>query len=74
MTIMHIHGSNGRKDNKSNDLSKSDPETLHTPDPQDHMEGPVSSMVQEMKESWEKASEDDTTGNRNEGDREEEAE
>lgn len=26
-------------------LLKSDPETLHTPDPQEHMEGPVSSLM-----------------------------
>ena len=27
-----------------------DPETLHTTDPQDHMKGPVSSTIQNIKE------------------------
>lgn len=30
-----------------------EPETLHTTDPQDHMEGPVSSLVQGVKETAE---------------------
>jgi hypothetical protein len=38
-------------------LSKPDPETLHTTDPQEHMEGPVSSTMQGIKE---KAEENDT--------------
>ncbi len=29
-----------------------DPETLHTTDPQDEMRGPVSSLMQEMKETF----------------------
>jgi hypothetical protein len=29
---------------------KPEPETLHTPDPQDEMEGPISSLVQGVKE------------------------
>lgn len=35
-------------------LSKPDPETLHTTDPQEHMEGPVSSGMQEIRENAEK--------------------
>ncbi len=34
-------------------LSKPDPETLHTTDPQEHMEGPISSSVQEVRETVE---------------------
>ena len=30
---------------EQDDETKSDPETLHTPDPQEHMEGPVSSLM-----------------------------
>jgi hypothetical protein len=30
-----------------------DPETLHTTDPQEHMEGPISSLVQGVKENVE---------------------
>jgi hypothetical protein len=38
-------------------LSQPDPETLHTTDPEEHMEGPVSSTMQGIKE---KAEEGDT--------------
>ena len=41
------------KDNKDA-IIKPDPETLHTTDPQDHMEGPVSSLVQGIKKEGEK--------------------
>lgn len=30
-----------------------DPETLHTTDPQEHMKGPVSSLIQDIKEEAE---------------------
>ena len=33
---------------------KPDPETLHTTDPQEHMKGPISSLVQDIKEVAEK--------------------
>ena len=36
---------------------KPDPETLHTTDPQEHMEGPISSLVQGVKEKVEENSE-----------------
>ena len=41
-----------RKDekDKSQPVSKPDAETLHTTDPQEHMEGPVSSVMQNIKE------------------------
>jgi hypothetical protein len=35
--------------NKSQPISKPDPETLHTTDPQEHMKGPVSSTMQNIK-------------------------
>jgi hypothetical protein len=34
----------------SDALSKPDPETLHKTDPQENMEGPISSMMQNVKE------------------------
>ncbi len=36
------------------EISKPDEETLHTTDPQEHMEGPVSSVMQSIKEAAEK--------------------
>ena len=38
-----------KKDKKESPL-KPDPETLHTTDPQEHMEGPVSSVMQNIAE------------------------
>jgi hypothetical protein len=35
---------------KSKSPLKPDPETLHTTDPEEHMEGPVSSTMQKIKE------------------------
>lgn len=32
---------------------KPDPETLHTTDPQEHMKGPLSSLMQDTKEGFE---------------------
>lgn len=49
-----------KKDNKAKDKGKKedalkpDPETLHTTDPQEKMEGPISSIVQNVKEEAEK--------------------
>jgi hypothetical protein len=42
-----------KKDEKK-PISKPDPETLHTTDPQEHMKGPVSSVMQNLKEEGEK--------------------
>ena len=53
---------------KGSDGLKPDPKTLHTTDPQEHMEGPVSSMMQGMKEGWENASDDESAGQRKEKD------
>ncbi|RXK83906.1 hypothetical protein [Filimonas effusa] len=41
------------KKEKDKDAIKPDPETLHTTDPQEHMEGPISSLVQSAKETME---------------------
>jgi hypothetical protein len=41
---------------KSKDVEpaiKADPETLHTTDPQEHMKGPLSSMVHGIEETME---------------------
>ena len=40
--------------NKSQTVSKPDLETLHTSDPQEHMKGPVSSVMQNIKEEGKK--------------------
>jgi hypothetical protein len=40
---------NKEKD-KNQPVSKPDPETLNTADPQEHMKGPVSSFMQNIKE------------------------
>ncbi|HEY0679835.1 MAG TPA: hypothetical protein VGD17_16240 [Chitinophagaceae bacterium] len=39
-------------------MSKPDPETLHTTDPQEHMKGPISSVMHNIQEN---AEENDTT-------------
>jgi hypothetical protein len=49
-----VNKKNKTRDNKQNDLDKPDPETLHTTDPQEHMEGPVSSLVQDVKKLGER--------------------
>ena len=42
-----------RKDKKEEPLKKPDPETLHTPDPQEEMKGPVSSIMNNIREEAE---------------------
>jgi hypothetical protein len=44
----------GKDEDKKNSSLKPDPETLHTTDPQEHMKGPVSSAMQDIKEEAEK--------------------
>ena len=39
-----------RKEQHKDAAVKPEPETLHTPDPQDKMEGPISSLVQGLKD------------------------
>ncbi len=43
-----------KKDKNEDAPIKPEPETLHTTDPQEHMEGPVSSIMQNIKEAGEK--------------------
>ncbi len=40
------------KDNQQDGSLKSDPETLNTTDPQEHMKGPISSLMQEVGEGF----------------------
>ena len=44
----------GTKGNKKEEIIKPDPETLHTTDPEEHMRGPISSLMQDIKEDAEK--------------------
>ena len=44
---------NKQKANNKDAAIKPDPETLNTTDPQEHMEGPVSSLVHKAGESFE---------------------
>lgn len=44
---------NKEKDLNKNIALKPDPETLHTTDPQEHMKGPLSSLVQKGGDSFE---------------------
>ncbi len=48
-----------KKKKQDNPVSKPDPETLHKTDPQDNMEGPVSSIMQNIKEDAEENDEKD---------------
>ena len=45
--------SKSAKEQNKNAAVKPEPETLNTPDPQDKMEGPISSLVQGVKEGME---------------------
>ena len=42
------------QDNTNDEFIKPDPETLHTTDPEEHMRGPISSLMQDIKEDAEK--------------------
>lgn len=48
-----------KEKDKTPDPLKPNPETLHTTDPQEHMEGPVSSVMQNIKEGAEENEEKD---------------
>jgi len=54
---MAVQQDKNKKD-KQNDLSKPDEETLHTTDPQENMEGPISSVMQNIKEEAEENDEE----------------
>lgn len=47
------------KDKENDSLKKPDPGTTGTPDPQENMEGPLSSIAQEIKEKAEENDEED---------------
>ncbi|HVU99339.1 MAG TPA: hypothetical protein VHE34_29160 [Puia sp.] len=47
------HDKNKPKKDKKQPLGQPDPETLHTTDPEEHMKGPVSSVMQKIKEEVE---------------------
>ncbi len=42
-----------KNETEVSDALKPDPKTLHKTDPQDNMEGPISSLVQSVKENVE---------------------
>lgn len=44
---------------KDQPISKPDPETLHTTDPQEHMKGPISSLMQGIKKEAETPGKED---------------
>ena len=48
-----------RNKDKKDEALAPDPETLHTTDPQEKMEGPVSSVIQNIKEEAEENEEKD---------------
>ncbi len=56
------------KPDKSNQDAaiKPDPETLNTTDPQEHMEGPLSSLMQKVEEKAEENDQKDATEKQNE--------
>lgn len=41
-----------KKDDKNSSPLKPEPETLHTTDPQEHMEGPISSLMHKAGERF----------------------
>ena len=56
-----------KKVEKENDGAlKPDSETLHTTDPQEHMEGPISSLMQKAEKGFEKAANSETTADKKE--------
>ena len=67
--IIYMHNKNNRETEISKDSivsPKPDPGTLHTPDPQENMEGPVSSPMHGIGEAF------DTDKSRREADEERE--
>ena len=55
----------GKKKGKGDSALAPDPKTLHTTDPQEKMEGPVSSVVQNVKEEVEENEERDKRDEKN---------
>jgi len=50
-----------KQSEKETGTRQPDPETLHTTDPQEHMKGPISSLMQGVKNKAEKNNEDDSS-------------
>lgn len=42
-----------QREDDQNSFLKPDPETTHTTDPQEHMEGPISSLMKKTEKSFE---------------------
>ncbi|HEY4334937.1 MAG TPA: hypothetical protein VGM89_03545 [Puia sp.] len=59
MSIPESHKADESKKNKKQPLGQPDPETLHTTDPEEHMKGPISSVMQKIKEEVEDNDEQD---------------
>ncbi|MEJ7737252.1 MAG: hypothetical protein WKF97_07490 [Chitinophagaceae bacterium] len=47
---IELSENNKQKSNNEDAVVKPDPETLHSTDPQEHMEGPLSSLVKKTGE------------------------
>ncbi|MEO6583286.1 MAG: hypothetical protein ABIO05_03125 [Ferruginibacter sp.] len=63
--MAHEHTNHDDEKKSNNDSPvKPEPETLHTTDPQDHMEGPISSLMQKTGEGL------DTNKSKDEADKE----
>lgn len=52
MPIEHSESKTQKEENTDSFL-KPDPETTHTTDPQEHMEGPISSLMKKTEKSFE---------------------
>lgn len=52
-----------QKPDEKDDLFKNDPETLNTTDPQEHMKGPLSSLMHKVEEKAEENDEKDREEN-----------
>ena len=59
-----------KKKKQDTPISKPDPETLHKTDPQENMEGPISSLVQGVKEEVEENGEKDQEDKKNKDEKE----
>ena len=53
LIIMTTDKKDQQKQDNKDAAVQPDPETLHTTDPQEHMKGPFSSMMQSTKEGFE---------------------
>jgi hypothetical protein len=63
------HNHNDREKEPKAPAGQPDPGTLHTTDPQEHMEGPLSSLMHSIEEEGEKSDTEDPVDERAEQDR-----